>query len=118
MLATNLLDVPPEIIALIYRYRWTIEIFFRFFKQTLGCRHLISQRAEGIEIQIYCAIIACMLINLWTGKKPGKHMVNMLAWYFMVVASAAEVQAFLNRPDNTGVKIRAREEMFKKLGWS
>ena len=118
VLATNLLDVPPEIIALIYRYRWTIEIFFRFFKQTLGCRHLISQRAEGIEIQIYCAIIACMLINLWTGKKPGKHMVNMLAWYFMDVASAAEVQAFLNRPDNTGVKIRAREEMFKKLGWS
>jgi len=23
-----------------------------------------------IEIQTYCAIIACMLISLWTGKKP------------------------------------------------
>ena len=32
-IATNLLDVPPEIIALIYRYRWTIEIFFRFFNR-------------------------------------------------------------------------------------
>ena len=34
-LATNLLDVPPEIIALIYLYRWTIELFFRFFKHIL-----------------------------------------------------------------------------------
>ncbi|MDQ3441136.1 MAG: transposase [Planctomycetota bacterium] len=49
-LVTNLLDAPAEIIALIYRYRWTIEVFFRFFKQTLGCRHLISQRVEGIQI--------------------------------------------------------------------
>ena len=117
VLLTNLLDVPAEIIALIYRYRWTIEVFFRFFKQTLGCRHLISQRVEGIQIQMYCAVIACMLINLWTGKKPGKHMLNMLAWYFMGIASEAEVQAFINRPDNTGVKIRARDAAFTKLGF-
>src|SRR5207244_7525488 len=85
-------------------------------KQTLGCRHLISQRIEGIQVQVYCAVIACMLINLWTGKKPGKHMVNMLAWYFMGVATAAEVTAFINRADNTGVKIRARDEAFAELG--
>jgi len=116
VLLSNLLDVPAEIVALIYRYRWTIEVFFRFFKQTLGCRHLISQRIEGIQIQVYCAIIACMLINLWTGKKPGKHMINMLAWYFMGVATEAEVTAFINRPDNTGVKLAAREAYFKSIG--
>ncbi len=116
LIATNLLDVPAEIIALIYRYRWTIEVFFRFFKQTLGCRHLISQRVEGIEIQVYCALIACMLINLWTGKKPGKHMINMLAWYFMGIATEKEVEAFLARPDNTGVKLRQREAYFKSIG--
>lgn len=116
VIATNLLDVPAEIIALIYHYRWTIETFFRFFKQILGCRHLISQRPEGIAIQVYCAVIACMLINLWTGKKPGKHLVNMLAWYFMGIASEKEVEAFLNRPDNTGIKKRAKDELWKKLG--
>ena len=116
LIATNLLDVPPEIVALLYRYRWTIETFFRFFKQILGCRHLLSQRVEGIEIQVYCAVIACMLINLWTGKKPGKLMVTMLAWYFMGIASQAEVQRFLNRPDHTGIKLRAKDELWKKLG--
>jgi hypothetical protein len=91
VIATNLLDVPVEIITLIYQYRWAIEIFFRFFKQILGCRHLLSQRPEGILIQVYCAIIACMLINLWTGTRPTKLTVTMLAWYFAGVASEDEV---------------------------
>lgn len=91
VIATNLLHVPAEIIALIYRYRWAIEVFFRFFKQILGCRHLLSQRPEGILIQVYCAIIACMLINLWTGTRPTKRTVEMLAFYFMGVAGEDEV---------------------------
>ncbi len=85
------MHVPAEIIALIYHHRWAIEVFFRFFKQILGCRHLLSQRPEGIMIQVYCAIIACMLINLWTGAKPTKRTVEMLAWYFAGVASEAEM---------------------------
>ena len=35
---TNLLDVPAEIIALLYQHRWQIEVFFRTFKHLLGCR--------------------------------------------------------------------------------
>jgi hypothetical protein len=116
LIATNLLDVPAELVGLVYRYRWTVELFFRFFKQILGCRHLLSQRVEGIEIQIYCAVIACMLINLWTGKKAGKHMVAMLTWYFMGIATEADVQRHLDRADNTGVKKRAKDELWKKLG--
>ena len=36
------------------------EIFFRFFKHMLGCRQLLSHNQNGIEIQTYSAIIACM----------------------------------------------------------
>jgi hypothetical protein len=116
VIATNLLDVPAEIIALIYQHRWAIEIFFRFFKQMLGCRHLVSHKPQGILIQVYCAIIACLLINLWTGKRPNKRTVEMLAWYLAGVATEAEVLAHLNQPDNTGVKLRAKDELWKKLG--
>jgi len=90
-LATNLLDVPAEIIALLYHYRWTIEIFFRFFKQILGCRHLLSYSPEGIEIQTYCAIIACMLISLWTNKKPTLRTQEMICWYLLGVADLDEM---------------------------
>jgi len=116
VIATNLLDVPAEVIALIYRHRWPIEIFFRFFKQILGCRHLLSHKPEGILIQVYCAVIACLLLNLWTGKKPTKRTVEMLAFYFMGVATDQEVLAHLARPENTGVKLRAKDELWKKLG--
>jgi hypothetical protein len=90
-LVTNLLDVPADIIALLYHDRWLIEIFFRFFKQILGCRHLLSHSQNGIEIQTYCAIIACMLISLWTGKKPTLRTCEMIYWYLMGVADLEEM---------------------------
>jgi hypothetical protein len=96
-IATNLLDVPAEIVALIYRFRWTIEIFFRFFKHVLGCRHLLSHRPNGIEIQTYCAIIACLLISLWTGRKPTLRTYEMICFYFSGLASEAELLAHLTK---------------------
>ena len=95
LIATNLLDLPAWIIALIYRYRWTIEIFFRFFKQVLGCRHLLSHDPRGIEIQTYCAIIACMLISLWTGRKPTLRTYEMICHYFTGLAEEDELLAHL-----------------------
>jgi hypothetical protein len=94
-IATNLLDVPAEIIALIFRYRWTIEIFFRFFKHTLGCRHLLSHDQNGIEIQVYCAIIACMLISLWTGRKPTLRTYEMICYFFTGLADEEELLAHI-----------------------
>jgi hypothetical protein len=94
-IATNLLDVPAEVIALLYEYRWTIEIFFRQFKHLLGCRHLLSHNENGITIQVYCAIIACLLISLWTGRKPTKRTQEMLAYFLTGWATAEEVAAHI-----------------------
>ncbi|MBD3250932.1 IS4 family transposase [Candidatus Uhrbacteria bacterium] len=96
-IATNLLDPPAEIIGLIYSQRWAIEIFFRFFKHLLGCRHLLSHNQNGIEIQTYCAIIACLLISLWTGRKPTKRTYEMICFYFLGVASEDELLAHLTK---------------------
>jgi hypothetical protein len=95
LIATNLLDLPAWIIGLIYRYRWTIEVFFRFFKHVLGCRHLLSHDPVGIEIQTYCAIIACMLISLWTGRKPTLRTYEMICYYLTGLAEEDELLAHL-----------------------
>jgi hypothetical protein len=94
-IATNLLDVPAELIARIYQHRWTIEIFFRFFKHVLGCRHLLSQDPVGIEIQAYCAIIACLLISLTTGCKPTLRTYEMVCLYLQGWADEEELLAHL-----------------------
>ena len=96
-IATNLLDVPADIISLIFAYRWAIEIFFRFFKHMLGCRHLLSHNQNGIEIQTYCAIIACMMIALWTGRKPTKRTYEMICFYFCGLASEDELMAHIEK---------------------
>ena len=66
---------------------------------------------------MYCAVIACLLMNLWTGRRPDKRTFEMLAFYFLGVASEQEVIDHLNRPDNRGAKLRVKEELWKKLGY-
>jgi hypothetical protein len=96
-IATEMLDVPAEIISDIYKHRWSIELFFRFFKHILGCRHLLSTHPAGIQIQAYCAIIACLLIHLWTGGKPTLRTFEMLCLYLQGWATLEEVIAHLEK---------------------
>jgi IS4 transposase len=97
LLITDRLYLPAEVVALIYQHRWQVEIFFRFFKHVLGCRHLLSQCENGIELQTYAAIIACLLIALWTGGKPTLSTYRMLCWYFSGWADEQELHAHMAR---------------------
>ena len=117
ILATNLLDLPAELVAVVYRHRWAVELFFRFFKQALGCRHLLSDDPGGVSIQCHCAVIACMLLTLWTGKRADKATWRMAGWFLAGLADEADVLAHASRPDRTGVKLRAKEALWKKLGY-
>jgi hypothetical protein len=97
VLVTNLLDVPAEIIVLLYRYRWLIELFFRWLKCVLSCRHLLSQDARGIQIQIYCALIACLLIQLACPVKPNQWTYKLLCLYQQGWATEDEVLEHLRQ---------------------
>ncbi len=46
-------------------------------QQCVACRHLLSHKQNGIEIQTYSDNIACTLIALWTGRKPTKRTFEM-----------------------------------------
>jgi hypothetical protein len=96
-IATDLLEVPAEIIADIYKYRWSIELFFRSFKHVLGCRHLLSTHPVAIQVQAYCAIIACLLIHLWTGGKPALRTFEMICLYLQGWATLDELIAHVGK---------------------
>jgi hypothetical protein len=74
---------------------WKIEIFFRMFKHLLGCRSLLSTKEDGLRLQTYAAIIACLLIALWTGRKPTVRTYEMLTYYFTGWADEEELQAHI-----------------------
>src|SRR4029453_7271598 len=52
VLVTNRLDLDAELLAVAYRDRWAVELFFRWVKCVLGCRHLLSQGINGVRIQV------------------------------------------------------------------
>ena len=97
LVAADREDLPADVISLIYKCRWQIEIFFRFFKHVLGCRHLLSYSANGIELQIYAGIIVCLLIALYTGRKPTLRTYEMFCWYMIGWASDDELTEHIEK---------------------
>jgi hypothetical protein len=99
-LITDRLDLPAELVALAYHYRWTIELFFRWFKSILGCRHLLSEKQNGVAIQCYVALIASLMIVLWTGRKPTKRTWEMIQFYLIGWATLEELEEHIAKlPD-------------------
>jgi len=61
---SNDLDSPANEIADLYKRRWTIELFFRWVKQTLKIGHFFGTSENAVRIQIAVALITFLLIKL------------------------------------------------------
>jgi len=97
LLATDRLDLAAELVGLGYQFRWSVELFFRWFKCILGRRHLLCESPNGVKIQVYVAIIASLLLSLWAGKKPTKRTFEMFCLFFAGWATEAELLAHINK---------------------
>ena len=97
ILLTSLVDLPAEQVAALYRLRWSIELFFRFLKHVLGCRHLLSHQPTGVAIQVYCALIAALLLSQLLGQSVGRRGFELLCLYLQGWAEPDEVLAGLAR---------------------
>jgi DDE family transposase len=94
-LITDRLDLDAELVALAYRYRWSVELFFRWLKCVLGARHLIAQNQNGVTLQMYAALIVSLLIVLRTGRKPTKRTFEMIQYHLLGWVSDEEFDAHL-----------------------
>ena len=65
---TNNFALPAESIALLYKYRWKIELFFKWIKQHLKVKSFWGTSANAVRIQIYTAIITYALIVVIKSK--------------------------------------------------
>jgi len=101
LLVTDRMDLAAEVIALLFRYRWTIELFFRWLKCLLRLRHLIFESANGVKTLIYAALIASLLVVLWTGRKPTKRTWEMIQLYFQGWAALDELEAHIAKLEKT-----------------
>jgi hypothetical protein len=65
VLITNILHLSAEEIALMYRRRWDIEVFFRFLKQELNFSHFLSLNDNGIQVILYMTLITAMMVMIY-----------------------------------------------------
>lgn len=96
-LATNLsvAQASAELVSMMYRRRWQIEGFFKWFKCLLGCRHWLAESQRGVTVQLYLALIASVLLQLATGRRPTKRMLELIQLYQMGWATLEELMSGL-----------------------
>jgi len=61
---TNNLELPALEIALLYKYRWRVELFFKWIKQHLKILAFWGISENAVKIQIYCAIVTYCLVAI------------------------------------------------------
>jgi hypothetical protein len=107
ILCTDRLDLPAEVVALIYQHRWQVELFFRLLKTVFGCRHLLSDSYEGVSIQVYAALIATLLLSEYTGLAASRRALFLVTMYLQGWASLEEFHREIERLQAQALKKNA-----------
>ena len=65
---TNNFDLTALQIALLYKQRWKIELFFKWIKQHLKVKSFWGHSENAVKVQVYCAIITFVTVALLKHK--------------------------------------------------
>jgi Transposase DDE domain len=114
VLLTDMLDVPAYVIAVLYRLRWQIELFFRWLKVLAGFEHLVSQSARGITMQFYVAVLFTLLIHVHTGTRVSKYGILWVSWLANDRATTEAMAQAMARHEKERENARRRRQKKKQ----
>lgn len=84
---TNNMDLDANTIATIYKHRWQIELLFKKLKQNFPLKYFLGDNQNAIEIQIWCALISLLLMEVVKKMVPRKwafsNMVALVRFHLM-----------------------------------
>lgn len=84
---TNNFTLPPAQIATIYKNRWMIELLFKQIKQNFPLRYFWGESSNAIKIQVYCVLIAQLLMVVIrkkaATKKSFSNMITVIRLHLM-----------------------------------
>ncbi len=76
---TNNFDITAEEVAFLYKKRWTIELLFKKLKGNFQLRYFYSETENGIRTQVWCTLIACLLLMVLKAKTATKKAFSTVA---------------------------------------
>ncbi len=97
---TNNLEFSPLTIAKIYQHRWQIETLFKRIKQTYPLRNFLGDNENAIQIQVWCALIADLLLKVITKQLKKKwSFSNLSSMIRLHLMTYINLRRFLNNPE-------------------
>ncbi len=109
---TNNFELPALVVAMIYKRRWEIELFFRWIKQHLRLRGFFSTKPNGVAVQVWSAICAYLLVAI---AKQRLELPESLHQILQIISISAlekiplhqlfEKYDTTNDPPNTGIQL-------------
>jgi hypothetical protein len=102
---TNNMEVTAVQVALLYKNRWQIELFFKWIKQHLKIKSFWGTSENAVRIQLYCAIIAyCLVAIVGEELKTGRSTYEILQVIGISLLDKTPVNKLLKRIDYKDVK--------------
>ncbi len=102
---TNNLTLSAEDIALLYRNRWSIELFFKWIKQHLRVMTFWGHTENAVKIQIYCALIAyCLVAIVAKELKIDRQIYTILQIIGFSLQDKTPIKQLLTQTDYRNIK--------------
>jgi hypothetical protein len=76
VLLTNHFVIPAQSVALLYRRRWQIELFFKWIKQHLSVRGFLGHTPNAVQCQLWSAICVYLLVAILKKKLELTHSLH------------------------------------------
>ena len=108
---SNNFELSAEKIALIYKQRWQIELLFKQLKQNFPLKYFLGDNENAIEIQIWAAMLANLLITLVKSKvKRPWAFSNMVSLIRNQLMNYVDIYPFLEAPEGCWRKVPFRDK--------
>lgn len=102
---TNNVELTALEIALLYKKRWQVELFFKWIKQHLRIKSFWGTTINAVKIQLYCAIITYCMVTLVGNKlKVDRSIYEILQILSFSLLDKSPVKEILNKSDYKNVK--------------
>jgi hypothetical protein len=99
VLLTNHLTFGSTTIALIYKERWQIEIFFKTIKQNLKIKTFVGTSANALKIQIWTALLVILILKILKAQSSFSWSIsNLVAMLRFNLFTYRDLVQWLNDP--------------------
>jgi hypothetical protein len=111
---TNDFDAEPLLIAQLYKKRWRIELLFKRLKQNMPLRYFLGDNQNAVQIQIWCALIADLLLQMVKSQVKRKwSFSNIVSLVRLHLFNYLDLYSFLENPEQCTIQTRPNEYQLK-----